>query len=67
MASAWTSGGNETSPSNPLAPDANQRDITTQLVVSIALGLTAFLTFCVRLTKVPPSIQNHLSLPVLSF
>lgn len=40
----------ETSSRTPSYKDQtkNQRDIQTQVVVSIALGLTAFLVFCVR-------------------
>ena len=52
--------GNDTNPKNPLAPDENQRDITTQLVVSIALGLIAFLTFCVRLAPITLSVDTQL-------
>lgn len=46
MATAWISKDNGSD--NPLAPDTkNQRDLTTQLVISIALGLSAFVAFCV--------------------
>ena len=46
MATAWTLKDDGTT--NPLAPDTeNQKDLTTQLVLSIALGLSAFLGFCV--------------------
>jgi len=46
MATAWILKDNGSD--NPLAPDTkNQRDLTTQLVVSIALGLSAFVAFCV--------------------
>ncbi len=46
MATAWTL--KEDGTTNPLTPDTeNQKDLTTQLVLSIALGLSAFLGFCV--------------------
>lgn len=32
-----------------------QRDLYTQIIVSSALGLSAFLTFCVRL---PPTLES---------
>ncbi len=49
MATGWTM--KENGPTNPLAPDTkNQKDLTTQLIISIALGLSAFIAFCVSQT-----------------
>lgn len=43
MASIWVAGDPVKDPSK----NHNQRDITTQIVISIALGIFAFLAFCV--------------------
>ena len=45
MASAWADKGQEPNPNS----NQNQRDVTTQLVISVALGLFAFLGFCVSI------------------
>ncbi|KAL6716189.1 hypothetical protein ACLMJK_005755 [Lecanora helva] len=42
MASVWANKGGDEDPNH----NQNQRDVTTQLVISIALGLFAFLGFC---------------------
>lgn len=44
----------------------NQRDIITQSVLSIALGLAAFLAFCVSRSKQPQSKSQRNSPPVLN-
>ena len=49
MASAWNSSGNSTDGEEPDPGKlfTSTRDLGPQAVISVALGLTAFLTFCV--------------------
>ena len=54
MASAWVDKGSDEDPNH----NQNQRDVTTQLVISIALGLIAFLSFCVRISLPPPALRQ---------
>ena len=45
--SAFYTYGKDGKPDTDPTDEGNQRDINTQLALSIALGLAAFLTFCV--------------------
>ena len=47
---SWAAKGAEDDPNS----NQNQRDITVQAIISIALGIFAFLAFCVRTLYLSP-------------
>ena len=63
MASIWAAD----HPSKPSTDTKDTvREIVTQLVISIALGLSAFLGFCVSLTNIPKHERSTDRLPCYS-
>ncbi len=56
MTSIWAA---DKDPYKDASRSQNQRDITTQAVISIALGFFAFLAFCVSETDFIPSSSQY--------